>query len=202
MFTEFKHGTEELKSHGNLIIVCGVSGSGKTTMIASALTSVENLKYLKTYTTRKPRSEEEAKASIEYVFVSQGQYQTLKDESKSWDHSDIYGESYGADIDQAEALMRTGKSLIVATKPELELVNDLKDKYGQNSKLILIDVPTITSNERVATQRSVDEQSRLIYDSNLDTSVIRSIADRVFVPTMNLEEDAIQFSQIIQSLVR
>lgn len=201
MFIEIQRRKEKLGHCGNLLIVCGLSGAGKTTMIREALTKIDEIQYLKTYTTRKPRSEEEASNSIEYIFVSPKQYKILRSQSQNWDHSDIYGQSYGADIDDANTLMKTGKNLIVATQPDIDIINDLKSKYGLNSKLVFIDAPTIITNERLLTERNVDEHSRISHDSSLNVNTIRQISNSVFVPSMNLEEDAIQFCRIIELLV-
>lgn len=87
-------------------------------------------------------------------------------------------------------------------KPSTKNTPDFKEHSPEErSSLISGLYSDVTSKERVITERCEDEQSRIIYDSNINIDSIRSIADFIFVPTMNLEVDAIQFCQIIQSFV-
>lgn len=192
---------ERLKQVGKLIIVCGLSGSGKTTLIREALCKIDKVTYLKTFTTRKPRSEDEKANSIEYIFVSQEQYQILKDRSQNWDHTDVYKDSYGADIDESRMIMNSGKNLLVASPPNLEIVNDLKQKYGSNTKVVLIDVSSQVTNGRLSLERNEIEQSRIEVDSKVNLDHTRQIADLIFIPTMKLKEDVIQFCRIINQLI-
>lgn len=201
MSIEFETKVENLKQRGKLIIVCGLSGSGKTTLIREALGKIDKVSYLKTVTTRKPRSEDERANSVEYIFVSLEQYQILKDRSQNWDHTDVYKDSYGADIDESHIIMNRGENLIVASPPNLEIVNDLKQKYGLNTKVVLIDVASQVTNTRLLSERNDLEQSRVEVDSKINLDHTRQIADFVFIPTMKLEKDVIQFCRIINQLI-
>lgn len=71
---------------GKLILVSGLSGAGKTTLVAGALEQMPELTYLRTVTTRPMRSGEET--SHEYTFVTQQEYEARRRASKEWDHTE------------------------------------------------------------------------------------------------------------------
>jgi guanylate kinase len=49
-----------MATHGELILVTGLYGAGKSTLARAALDASESLEYLQTVTTRPPRPEEES----------------------------------------------------------------------------------------------------------------------------------------------
>lgn len=59
-----------METSGNLILVTGFYGAGKSTLTRATLDALDNLEYLQTVTTRQPRAEEIEHGSIEYEFVS------------------------------------------------------------------------------------------------------------------------------------
>ncbi len=176
---------------GKLIFVSGLSGSGKTTLITRALEHLPDVKYLKTYTTRPKRTTETN--SIEYVFVSDSEYEKLKAASKSWDHTDYVGYKYGADVDQIKADLANGTSVICSVVPNMNEIKRMAALYGQEPILIWIDTPP-----HVAKQRLAGDAAR---KARIEDDSIRQHFNVLFRPTGNLEEDASRFTQSLKSLL-
>jgi guanylate kinase len=81
---------------GKVILVAGLHGAGKSTLIRAALEKLPELSNIKTYTTREPRQSEREHGSQEYIFVNQAEYDRLK-KKPGWDHSERRGTCYGSD---------------------------------------------------------------------------------------------------------
>lgn len=196
----FTDKSEIPSKSGRLIIVCGRSGCGKTTLVGKALAEVNDLKYLKTYTTRKPRTKFEIDSSYEYEFVTKEQYNILRKNHPNWDHSDIYGESYGADIDSVCKVMQNGSNVIVNSMPSIDSINDLKKKYDKHAKVVAVDVDINIVSNRIVSERPQIEMVRLITDALSDFDYLKREADSVFIPSMNLDQDVLEFCNLIKSL--
>lgn len=78
-----------MKKMGQLLWITGYFGSGKSALVNEAIEIVPNLKYLKTFTTRKPRENEINSKSSEYLFVTKKEYAARRLRSKRWDHTVI-----------------------------------------------------------------------------------------------------------------
>lgn len=176
---------------GKLIFVSGLSGSGKTTLITHALEQLPDIKYLKTYTTR-PKRVTEAN-SIEYIFVSDAEYDTLRAASRSWDHTDYAGYKYGANVDQAKTDLASGKSIICSVVPDMKEIGHMSALYEQNPILIWIDTPQDIARERLS--EDATRKAR-----NEDES-IKQYFNVLFDPTGDVEKDTSRFTQSLKSLL-
>ena len=74
---------------GNLIIVSGPSGSGKSVLAASVLKMVPGLTFSVSHTTRAPRGNE--RDGVEYYFVDKTRFEELIQKGEFLEWAEVYG---------------------------------------------------------------------------------------------------------------
>ena len=91
-----------------VFIISAPSGSGKSTLVSRLLTSVPNLMFSVSYTSRKPRGAEAE--GLSYRFVSREDFEAMlaRDEFLEW--AQVFGNYYGTHrgiLEEARARVRT-----------------------------------------------------------------------------------------------
>lgn len=174
---------------GHLLIIAGLSGAGKTTLIAKAMRQLPDLRYLTTYTTRPPR---ESENSIEHIFVDEPTYQKKQQASAKWDHAEYNGVWYGTDVAAIRQLLTTN-DVICAIAPDPTILGMLQRRYPQQT-LIWVDTPLAMAKERI----SHDEQRH----SRQENTELADLADFLFRPTGNLKADEQAFTRLITKIIQ
>jgi len=82
---------------GNIFIITGTSGSGKTVISEYILKHRQNTVRAVSVTTRQPRPNEIDK--MDYFFVSQEEFQNMIKENKLIEYANVYGNLYGTTIE-------------------------------------------------------------------------------------------------------
>lgn len=77
-----------------LIIISGPAGVGKNTVITKLLEKNDNIKLLKTCTTRKPRSTDESMGSP-YIYLTKTQFEEKIKNGELFEHEEIHNNFYG-----------------------------------------------------------------------------------------------------------
>jgi guanylate kinase len=77
----------------NVFIISAPSGSGKSTLVKQLREKVPNLEFSISYTTRKPRGEEQN--GREYYFVSREQFEEMLRNNEFLEHANVFGNYYG-----------------------------------------------------------------------------------------------------------
>jgi len=97
--------------NGTLFIIAAPSGAGKTSLIKSLVSEVDNIDVSISYTTRKPRQgEKEGKA---YFFVEENEFNDLINKNHFIEYAKVFNNYYGTPKDWVEEEMRTGKNFIL-----------------------------------------------------------------------------------------
>ena len=131
------------------ILLCGISGSGKS-FIANRLEKQEvnkkvNFKKLKQVTTREIREDEID--GVDYMFLSDYQYNNMKHDLIS--KTEFYDRKYGTIDDSLDSTEDTDNvSIIVVNREGRDSsVRDIENKYGDNALTLTIqivnDSPTV-----------------------------------------------------------
>ena len=96
---------------GKLFVISGPSGSGKTTLVTRILSSVENLSFSVSYTTRSMREGEVS--GKHYEFVSREAFQDMigRDFFAEW--AEVHGHFYGTPRADIERRIKTGDDVIL-----------------------------------------------------------------------------------------
>ncbi|MBU1131690.1 guanylate kinase [Patescibacteria group bacterium] len=90
-----------------LILLTGPSGVGKTTIAQLLLKQIPEMKRLVTFTTREPRPNEID--GIDYHFVTDKQFQKIKESADFFEHDTHYGYDYGNSKNELLNLWQSGK---------------------------------------------------------------------------------------------
>jgi guanylate kinase len=173
---------------GHLIIVAGLSGAGKTTLITRVLNQIPKMRYLTTYTTRPPRDSEQD--NFEHIFVSQSTYQKLQQDSADWDHAEYHGAWYGTDVAATKQLLKT-HDVICAIIPDPNILRMLKHHYP-NLIVIWVNTPSETAKQRI----SHDEKR----SSRQENTALADSADYIFEPTNSLKSDEQAFVRLVAEI--
>jgi len=95
---------------GNQFIVSGPSGSGKTILSKNVIQRLDKVKFVVSYTTRKPRKGEIG--GIDYNFVTDGEFDQLIDVKGVSEWAVVHGNRYGTPSEDVEGAERSGIDLI------------------------------------------------------------------------------------------
>lgn len=141
------------------IMLSGVSGSGKNTIISELLKINPNLRYLKSCTNRKIRPEE--RGDEKYIYLSEKEFNQKIDTNQLFEYEEVHGNYYGT--------LRESIGEIVEEKYDyIKDMGVLGQKYF-NTKLknkvktlsIFLDVPRDELRKRLELRGEKDIDKRL-----------------------------------------
>ena len=96
---------------GALFVVTGASGTGKTTLVQAALTSIPGLRFSISATTRPPRDGEED--GTDYHFLDQADFDARVEAGDFLEWARVYGNCYGTLRAQVENAIAQGESILL-----------------------------------------------------------------------------------------
>jgi guanylate kinase len=94
-----------------IFIISAPSGSGKTSILNSALLRLPNLVPSVSYTTRSPRPSE--RHGVDYFFISPDEFQSMIDQDAFIEWADVYGQLYGTSRRFLNEKLSNGFSVIL-----------------------------------------------------------------------------------------
>lgn len=97
-------------SKGNLFVISGASGVGKSTVLAKVMQGRENLRFSVSATTRQPREGETE--AVSYYFVSREKFQKMIQNDEFLEYDDHMENFYGTPKAQLEEKLETGDVLL------------------------------------------------------------------------------------------
>ena len=77
----------------NVYIISAPSGSGKSTLVNSVRKIIPGLDFSISYTTRKPRGDEQN--GREYFFVQRAEFEQMVRNDEFLEHAEVFGNCYG-----------------------------------------------------------------------------------------------------------
>ena len=140
----------------NIYIISGPSGVGKDTVIKKLNETLENIQIITTVTTRSIRKNE--KNNIDYIFVSESQFQKLIDGNKLIEWSKVYDNYYGVPKDQIDKGIENKNNIIIKT--DIQGVRKLKNKI-KNATTIFIMPPDIKTLLKRLESRKTDSSDEI-----------------------------------------
>ena len=105
---------EERKSM--LIVISGPSGVGKGTIFHRLLDNDPSLTFSVSVTTRGPRNGE--MDGVDYFFISEKEYQTLKEQDAFLECATVHGHGYGTLRTQVEEKLAQGLNVVLDIDPQ------------------------------------------------------------------------------------
>lgn len=137
-----------------LVVITGPSGVGKTTIIKRLLKADTRLKYSTSLTTRQQRPREVN--GIDYIFVSEEEFQKSISEGKFVEWSEVYGKYYGRLEKDLNELMRTSDALIGI---DVQGAVKLKKKYPEGVFIFLLPKSEAALEAQLRGRKTDDEAS-------------------------------------------
>jgi len=125
---------QERKNRGSLFIVSAPSGTGKTTLCKKLVSSLPNLKFSVSYTTRHPRPGEVN--NRDYTFISRNEFMSMVDKKEFIEWAEIHGELYSTSKKRLEEFIDSGVDVILDIDTEGAM--QLKKKYGEGTYIFVL----------------------------------------------------------------
>ncbi len=98
-------------SRGILFVVSAPSGTGKTTLLQKTMTSLDNLEFSVSHTTRAPRQGEQD--GRDYHFVSDTVFEKMQAEGRFVESATVHGASYGTSAAALAAQQDQGRDVLL-----------------------------------------------------------------------------------------
>ena len=134
------------RNHGLLIVLCGPSGVGKST-ISRLLAQHSDVKYTVSATTR-PKKEKDDDGKV-YQHITQDEFFRRLDHDEFLEYAHVYGHYYGTPKHPALDELESGKDVLL----EIDVQGALQVRYQYPDALMLFILPP---NEKTLLQRLTD----------------------------------------------
>jgi guanylate kinase len=151
-----------LTKHPIVFIISAPSGSGKSTLVHRLLAEVPGLTFSVSYTTRRPRGNEQDGAS--YHYISRQEFEARLANDEFLEHADVFGNYYG-----------THRGVLdLARERDLDLVLDIDVQGAGQLKSKIPDAVTIFI---LAPSREILEQRLRARSEDSDEVIERRLRD-------------------------
>ena len=124
-----------MKKRGLLVVLSGPSGSGKGTMLASAMQKDDNLSFSVSVTTRAPRAGEVD--GVNYYFSTREEFIKKRDEGGFLEWAEFCGNFYGTPKDKVETLLADGKDVVL----EIEVQGAMQVRASFPDAVLIFNLP-------------------------------------------------------------
>jgi guanylate kinase len=136
---------------GALFIVTGASGTGKTTLVKRALSTISNIQFSVSATTRAKREGETD--GKDYHFLERSEFERLKEDEALLEWAQVYKNFYGTLREPVLKALRSGESILL----EIDQQGAAQVKAQMPEAIsIFILPPTMDSLERRLRNRNTD----------------------------------------------
>jgi guanylate kinase len=178
---------QERKNKGSLFIVSAPSGTGKTTLCKRLVSSVPNLKFSVSYTTRHPRQGEVN--NKDYTFINRNEFMSMVDKKEFIEWAEIHGELYGTSKKRLEELIDLGIDVILDIDTQGAM--QLKKKYGEGTYIFVLPPSIEVLRERLE-KRMTDLKEEIEKRLDMASVEIKNYHMYDYVIINNTFEDALK----------
>ena len=186
---------QEKRSRGRLFIVSAPSGAGKTTLCRNVVSSLPQLKFSVSYTTRQPRPGETPDA--DYTFISRGDFQSMIDRGEFIEWAEVHGERYGTSRERLHEMTCSGYDVILDIDTQGAM--QIKKKHAEGTYVFVMPPSMEVLRQRLRSRMTDSLQE-------IEKRLKRSVAEIKTYPEYdyviindNLEKALREFEAIILS---
>jgi guanylate kinase len=98
-------------ARGKLFVIAAPSGAGKTSLVRALMLRVPSLRFSISYTTRKPRPNEQH--GRDYFFVDHAEFERMVTAGEFLEHARVFDNYYGTSKPQVESMLREGENVLL-----------------------------------------------------------------------------------------
>ena len=141
------------KTRGELIVLSGPSGVGKSTVISELLSSRRDIHFSVSFTTRQPRTGEED--GVNYNFVSREEFQRMIANQELLEYAEYVGNYYGTSLKVIREQLDRGVDVLLDI--EVQGAAKVRERCPE-AVLIFLIPPSIEELSRRLHRRNTDQE--------------------------------------------
>ena len=185
----------EKKNRGSLFIVSAPSGTGKTTLCKKLVSSMPDLKFSVSYTTRQQRPGEIN--NREYTFTGREDFLAMIGRGEFIEWAEVHGAFYGTSRRRLEEIMDSGSDVILDIDTQGAM--QIKKKYAEGAYIFILP-PSMEILEQRLEKRMTDSQEEIKKRLTTAISEIKTYSGYDYVIINDIFEKALkEFEAIIIS---
>ena len=186
---------QEKKSKGSLFIVSAPSGAGKTTLCRKLVSSLPNLQFSVSYTTRQPRKGEVN--DRDYTFINRQDFRLMADKGEFIEWAEVHGELYGTSRKRLEELLDSGNDVILDIDTQGAM--QIKERYKEGIYIFILPPSLETLKERLK-NRMTDSKEEIGKRLGRAIAEIKTFDKYDYVIINDILEDALmEFEAVVIS---
>lgn len=186
---------QEKKSKGSLFIVSAPSGAGKTTLCRKLVSSLPNLQFSVSYTTRQPRKGEVN--DRDYTFINRQDFRLMADKGEFIEWAEVHGALYGTSRKRLEELLDSGNDVILDIDTQGAM--QIKERYKEGIYIFILPPSLETLKERLK-NRMTDSKEEIGKRLGRAIAEIKTFDKYDYVIINDILEDALmEFEALVIS---
>lgn len=143
----------EKPERGELFVVAGASGTGKSTLVRAALEAVPHLGFSVSVTTRPPRATE--RDGVDYHFISDAAFDDLLARDALLEWAQVYGRRYGTPREPVLEALARGDSILLDI--DTQGAAQVRRRFPQAVSIFVLP-PSLAALEARLRSRSTDSE--------------------------------------------